>query len=399
MKPSMKTYLILLAMIAVISLTAGNAMANLAANTRIINQAQLSYNDGTGTKTATAEVSVSVALVPAIPTVAPGPDQSTSYNGPTTKLTNAFTVTATANGPDTYNVTSVITAQTNTPGASATPQTANVTLGATVTLTGSTATAITVPSDGVSNANVNGIQAGSTVVIGGTARSVLSVTDNASGTSTITLTAALPAAPGAGVLVAEQKTVLVDVEAGGISTPGADITVAKNITVTSTTDSGITVTSGDVTDTFTSGAATLAKYVRNVTTPAAGTGAPYVYNSTNYYLDGITAKPGENLEYILVATSSGSGPVTSAAVTDLLPTAYVVLKPNAYAAGKEVTYVDDTGASTTYSAASDTDQATYAPATGTLTVNVGAGATNVTGGSVPGGNKSILVLYQVTVNN
>lgn len=393
-------YFSLFCVLLIFVVSAGNVWANVAANTQIINNANLSYNDGTATKTASASVTVTVALVPAAPAVMPGPPQTTSYSGPATQLTNSFTVTASANGPDNYSVTSAITASTNTSGATATPQAPpTVFLGATVSLTGSSTTVIVVPSDGVSNSIVNGILAGSTVVIGSDSRTVQSVTDNPSGTSTINLAAALTAAPMPGVLVAEQKTVLVYVTAGSITISGTDVTVAKNVTITSVTNSGISVTSGTVIDTYTSGVATLAKFVRNVTTPAAGTGDPYIYSSTSYYQAGITAKPGETLEYILVASNSGSGSVTTSVVTDTLPTTYVVLKPGTYGVGKEVDYVNESNVSLLYSSASDADQATYVPATGTLTVNVGIGATNIAGGSIPGGNKFVLVLYQVTINN
>jgi hypothetical protein len=234
------------------------------------------------------------------------------------------------------------------------------------------------------------------VVIGVDTRTVQSVSDNASGTSVVTLASALTAAPAAGIVVAEQKTVLVDVNAGAITTTGTNVTVTKNITVTSTTNPSITTgPSGTVTDTYTSGVATLSKYVRNVTSPAAGTGSPYVYSSTNYYQAGITARPGETLEYILVAANSGSGAVTSSVITDVLPTAYVTLLANAYGSGREVTYVSDTGATSYYSSASDSDQAIYAA--GTLTVRVGTGATNSAGGSIPA-TSFVLALYRVTVN-
>ncbi len=380
--------------------SAGSAMALTAANTQIINNATLRYNDGTGLQTATATVTVNVALMPSGPTVTPGLPMSATYAGPGTTLTNTFYVTSTSNGPDTYNITTAISGSTNTSGPTATVQagSATIALGATVTLTGSTATDIVVPADGTSNASVNGITAGSFVVINGEAAQVSSVTDNATGMSHIILGAALTGgAPSAGVVVGERKSVSVDVTAGNITTPGTSITVTKNATATSTTAPNPSGTSGTgVTDTFTSGAATLAKYVRNVTTPATGTGV-YTYNSANYYSSGITAKPTETLEYILVAANGGSGPVTTAVVTDVLPTTFVTLKPNVYGAGREVTYVSDTNVVSTYSAASDTDQATYAA--GTLTVHVGTGATSGAGGSIPGNNSRVLVLYQVTVNN
>ncbi len=381
----------------ILAASTGNVWANVAANTRITNNATLSYNDGTATRTSTATVTVTVALVPSAPTVTPGSAMSTQYAGASTTLTNTFTVTATSNGPDTYGVTSAITASTNTSSAAATVQaaSASIALGASVTLAGCTTTVIVVPADGTSNSSVNGIQTNSTVVINGETRTVSAVTDNATGTSTITLDAALTTAPAAGVLVAQQKSVLVDVTAGNITTSGTNITVTKNITVTSTNSSTATVTSGTVTDTYTSGLATLNKYVRNVTTPAAGTGS-YTYNSTTYYSSGITAKPGEVLEYILVAANGGSGAVTASVVTDAIPTTYVTLQTGVYSSGtRDIAYYDESNGASYYSSASDTDQATFA--TPTLTVNVGTGATGSAGGSISAGG-TVRVLYQVKVN-
>jgi hypothetical protein len=376
------------------------AWANLAANTQIINQASLSYNDGTGVKTASAAVTVTIALVPSAPNILPGSAQSTSYNGAATTLTDSFTITAGANGPDTYTLDAGVTASSNTSGAAANEAVATVSLGASVTTSGSTTTNIVVPADGNlpgEMPGVNGIQIGDTVVINGEARTVTNIFDNASGTSTIVLNAALTAAPGTGVLVAEQQVVTVLVTAGTIATTGTDVTVSANLIVTSTTDALATATSGAILNTYTSGVATLAKYVRNVSVES-GSGVAYVYNSINYYPSGVTAKPNDTLEYLLVASNSGSGAVSASVITDILPTEFITLKDNAYAAGKEVTYVDDIGAVTTLSKAVDADTARYTAATNTLTVNVGTGATNALGGSIPGINKSVLVLYQATVN-
>lgn len=393
--------LIQLMMVGMILFASAPAWANLAANTQIINQAQLSYNDGASTKTATASVTVTVALVAAAPNIVPGPPQTTSYTGPGTILTDSFTITAGANGPDTYNLSSVVTGSTNTAGATAVPTAASVTLGASVTTVGSTTTTVVVPSDGNlpgEMPGVNGIQVGDTVVINGDVRTVTAISDNASGTSTITLNAALSVAPGVGVLVAEQKVVTVTVNSGTIAAPGTDVTVSANITATSATSAAATTTSGSVFNTYTSGVATLTKYVRNVSVPIVGTGVPYIYTGINYYPAGVTAKPGEILEYILVASNSGLGAISASVVTDVLPTSFVTLKANAYAAGKEITYVSDTNVATTLSSALDGDAAKYDAALKTLTIYVGTGATNAAGGSIPGGNKSVLVLYQVTLN-
>ena len=399
MKPYQKICSGLLCCALLVAVSAAPARANLAANTQIINQAQLSYNDGVSTRTATASVTVTVGLVAAAPNIAPGPPQSTSYTGAGTILSDSYTVTAGANGPDTYNLTAAMTGSTNTSGATATSTAPTVALGATVTTIGSSSTVIVVPADGNlpgEMPGVNGIQVGDTLVINGDTRTVAAISDNASGTSTITLNAALTgAAPGVGVLVAEQKVVTATVTAGTIATTGTDVTVSANMTATSVSSGGATTTSASVLNTYTSGVATLTKYVRNISVPS-GSGVPYIYSGINYYPNGVTAKPGETLEYILVANNSGAGAVSASVVTDVLPTGFVALKANAYGAGKEVTYVSDTNVVTTLSAALDADTANYVGPT--LTVYVGTGATNAAGGSIPGGNKSVLVLYQVTLN-
>jgi hypothetical protein len=375
--------------------SAASAWANLAANTQIINQASLSYNDGSGTKTATASVSVTVVLVPSAPTIVAGTAQTTSYSGSAT-LTDSYTITASANGPDTYNITAAVSGSTNTSGAAANPTAPTVSLGATVTTAGSSATVIDVPSDGVANNNLNGIVVGSTVVINGDVRTVTAISDNASGISTITLNAALSGgAPGTGVLVAEQKVITTTVTPGTITSSGSDVTVSDKVTITSATASSVTATSGAVLNTFTSGVATLMKYVRNVST-ASGTGTAYVYNSTNYYSAGVTAKPGDVLEYVLVATNSSlTGSVSASVVTDSLPTSYVAFKTGVYTGSTDVTYVNDSGAAS-YLTANGTGAANYSAPT--LTVYIGTGATSSAGGTIPA-NKSVLVLYRATVNN
>jgi len=373
--------------------------ANLAANTQIINQAQLSYFDGATTRTATASVTVTVSLVSAVPTVVAGPAQSTTYS-PGATLTDSFTVTASANGPDTYNITATVSAQTNNNNdGTATPTVSSVILGASVTTTGSTAQVIVVPSDGTSNSSVNGIEVGDTVVINGEVRTVTGISDNASGTSTLTLNAPLTGgAPGVGVLIAEQKVITTTVTPGTIVTAGTDVTVSDTLRITSATAPSITVTSSAVTNTFTSGTATLTKYVRNLTTPIVGTGAPYGYSGNNYYLGGVTAKPGDILEYVLVATNTSlTGSVSAAVITDSLPTSYVTFRTGAYSGNTDITYFVVGSASASYlTAAADADAAHYSAPT--LTVHVGTGATNVAGGTIPA-NTSLLVLYQVTVNN
>ena len=401
MKNLIRMHFSLFCLLLIFAAPTGSAWALTASNTQIINNASLSYNDGTGTKTVNAiPVIVTVTLIPGTPTVTKGPDQTTPYTGPNTPLTNTFTITASnTNGPDNYSLTPAIIATTNATGATVilTSPSSPVRLGATVTLSGCTATSLKVPSDGVSGPAVNGIANGATIVVGTDVATVNTVTNTGSGIATITLNGTgLSAAPGAGVLVGEQKIVTVTVNSGTITTAGQNIIITKQLTIASTTDPTKTATAGPITDTYSSGLATLTKYVRNVTTPAAGTGTKYTYPvGTDYYPSGITAKPGETLEYILVATNSGTGSVSAAAVTDTLPTTYVSLKLGQYSGGRDITYFNETGTPSYLTSAAGDDAATYASPT--LTVNVGTGATSAAGGTIISG-ATVRVLYQVTVN-
>lgn len=329
-----------------IVISATPAWANLAANTQIINSAELAYSDGAKTQHAYASVTVTISLVPAAPNIVAGLPQTTSYNGPGTTLTDSFTITAGSNGPDTYNLSAAVvpSGSSNSTSPTATPTAATVFLGSSVTTVGSTGTVIVVPADGnSSDGKVNGIAVNATVVINGQERTVVAISDNLSGTSTITLNAVLSSGyvPGAGVLVAERKTVTTTVTAGTIIVSGTDVTVSDTLTATSGSGLGPAFTSGSVLNTYTSGIATLTKYVRNVSV-MSGTGTPYGYDGNNYYLAGVTAKPGEVLEYALIAhNTSTTGSVSASVVTDAIPTGYVTLKTGMYTGGKDITYINE----------------------------------------------------------
>ena len=85
-----------------------SAWASVAANTRIVNQASLTYNNGTGNQTIPASVAVTVSLVHGIPVLNEPADGSTPYVGAATQLTFAYYITANGNGPDTYTIGSAI---------------------------------------------------------------------------------------------------------------------------------------------------------------------------------------------------------------------------------------------------------------------------------------------------
>ena len=174
-----------LLLMAAVAATPRLADANTAANALIHNTATVNYKDAGGTAQApvAASADVTVTLVAAAPNLSAPADQNTA---PGTPVTYNYTITATANGPDTYNLSRTIAESAGiTPGTStAVPSVGSVLLGASTfalpaTIAAGGTTAITVPSDGVSDGNVNGIVAGNTVVIAGATYTVASVVDNA----------------------------------------------------------------------------------------------------------------------------------------------------------------------------------------------------------------------------
>jgi len=374
----------------------GRALADVAANAQIVSEATLTFDDGSGSQTVTASVAVTVSHVPGIPTIDSPADGTIAYAGADTDLDFTYTITASGNGPDTYTIASSVTDQTNTSGADATVASATVDLGATVTVSGSTDTVLQVPSDGDNtDSTVNGIAVGDTVVVDGETRTVMAVSDPTTGTASITLSVALPAAPAAGVSVLEQTTFTLAVSSGTVVTTGTDIVVTAQTTASSTAGSSA---ADEVHAAYTSGTATLTKYVRNVD-DANGTtgmrsftvgGAP-----NDYYTGGVTGAPGDTLEYLLMAENSGGGDITGCAIDDVLPTDFVTLVTDAYS-GDAVTYVAADGTESTLSQDADTDAATLSGAT--LTVNVGTGATSTIGGTVAA-TESVFIVYQVTINN
>ncbi len=191
--------------------------ANTAANTAIINTVTVNFKDagGTAQTAVTASAIVTVTLVAVAPSLSTPGDQNTTL---ATAATYNYTITANSNGPESYAISTSLNggSVTNTAHiltSSAVPSPTPIALGATtiitpVTITAAGTTAIVVPSDGVSNASVNGIIAGATVVINTQVYTVASIVDNAAGTSTITVNGngTASAALTYGTLIGEQKT-------------------------------------------------------------------------------------------------------------------------------------------------------------------------------------------------
>ena len=309
----------------------GSASATTAANAVITNTARVDYDDASGNVQPfiTASATVTVNLVRVIPTLAPLPADAATPSG--IALDYAYTITSNSNGLDTYTLTT----GTSLVGGNITvnpivfPDAGGGAIGsidlgassvAVAALAG--ATAITVPNDGAGGGDVNGIGAGDTVIIGGNSYTVASVVDNATGTSTINLTAGLAAGVAVGDLIAEQGTFIVR------TTPTTTVS-GETFTITLTvTDTAANTVTDDTVTTVTLITLTVTKYVRNVSdltitgagpTPATintGLGAGAIL----YYTSGITANPGQILEYLIaINNAAGSGTATDVIISDPVP--------------------------------------------------------------------------------
>jgi hypothetical protein len=304
------------------------AAANTAATNIIRNTATVNYADAGGTaQTAiTASVDIKVLLVrsavnyPATPPA----DQATVGGSP---VTYNYTITATANGLDTYTLSTNITESAGISGSTALVNggTLSVDLGATTYVSHVDAagkSTITVPSDDASNGVVNGLQANDWVVIGGNLYQVDSVDDSNGGnpgTSTITLKTVLTTAPAVGDVIGEQYAFTVVVTPGNVT----DATVNQTIDVELVTTAGTATKSDTTRTTVTAVSLTPTKYVRNATAGAhgvtgnsGGVGAT-VINGATYYTSGVTGEPSDILEYVIaVANAPAGSPATKVIISD-----------------------------------------------------------------------------------
>ncbi len=290
--------------------------ANTAANATIRNTVTVNFNDAGGNpQTAvTATANITVNLVKAAPTLSAPANLTTD---PATNAVYNYTITANANGPDTYNLSTVVTEPAGITGTTATPSVASIILGATtaataVNIPAATPTDIIVPSDLVGGSGaVNGIAIGDTVIIGGNVFTVNSITDNGGvGTSIINVTGATATNVAIGDLIAERGNFTVTVDPGTVTTTGD-----KLVTVdTTATAQGSALSATDQTVTTVQVAALTV--VKEVSTDGA-TGATYAASATG--------NPGDTLTYRITVSNTGTSNATSVVIRDPTPqfTTYV----------------------------------------------------------------------------
>lgn len=378
-----------------------SASAATSGNATIHNAVTVSYTSGANTLTAVATVDVTVTTLAAAPTITV-PTATTTVAGGVLNL--VYTVRSNANGSDTYTPTLPTTTDT---GVSA----------PTITLTGSPLTLWggIVLSSGVGTVSIpagseTGITAGTTTVellVGGAvqrytvstiaAGTIASTT--AAGVTTAETNTVLTLAPIAaatpitaanvavGTQVGEYSTFAVKLTAGTPTTPGTDgthLVPSFNITTTATDAAGATIATPvgtTVTVTVSSPSLSITKKSRNVTAGVA-----------TFAATGVTARPNEVLEYEIVVTNThATAQATGVSISDALPV-YTTLQP-----ATTITVTSTLGgvtATVNATQAAGDDVATVTA--GTLTVNLGTGATSALTGTLAAGD-TVTILYQVTV--
>lgn len=416
-------FLTALLILSILAVSSSNALAyTTAANTQIVNVATLNFSGGS----ATASVTVVVGLIPSTPNISIT-NGTAAYTAPDTPaITDSVAIISTANGPAEYTVSALVSAISNTNLSVGTGVavigTNPITIGATITNGDSAWGSLSVPSDGTADSVVNNIKNGSTIVftVGATTytRQVLTVSDpGGSGTATITFATAPgdPPTPNipAGTPIYEKVTVNLTVLPGTVTATGTPITVGVTATVAtpSATDATATNSTPNSWTTPTAGVV-ITKYVRNATTDGsvvtvAPSPAPTPFSFTfngethNYYLSsatsGVSAKPGEVLEYLVVAeNTSATTDLSGSFITDSIPITYVSLATGQIGPvglKKDIWYIGpDNVPNAHYNIA---DLGSYSAPT--LRVNVGNGAgSGSTTGTIPAG-KNVKVLYRVNI--
>ena len=357
-----------------LALAATEARASTAANTTITNTATVNFNDAAGVAQAavTASASVTVTLVPSA-VVLSSPANQTIAQGTSATLT--YTVTATANGPDTYNLASTAT-PTNVSAVTVTLP-ASVSLGGTTLAADATdgANAITVPYDGAVDASVNGIAVGETIVIGGNAYTVASVTETpASNSATLGLTAAIAGwSVAAGQIVGARATFTATVPSGTVAAGGSG---SQSVSTTATSATAPNPATTQATPTV----VTVNRPTLTVTKTVSTDGG------TTFAATG-TAPPGTVLVYKIVAANTGATDASAVAFTDVIP-AYLT-----YQAGSG-RYA--TSSATAFGSATALTEGVggYTYTAGTTTVAYDPGGAT---GTVAGGGELVL-FYRAAIN-
>jgi uncharacterized repeat protein (TIGR01451 family) len=386
------------------------AYASTAANTTITNTVTVNYTDAANNAQTPIEssVAITVNLVASAPLLSSPADIDPSTENTLNQLT--YVITGTANGPDTYDFSSVDT-PTNM-DANAVFSTPSVTLGGTTAAAaiGIGATSITVPFDGADDSNVNGIVAGDFIVIDPTGAAEVVEVDSvdetngpAGNTVTINLVVATTAAHAYGAIIGERQEVIVDVTTDTVTT-GTSGTHSVVTTATSQTAPNPATSQATATViTVRRPALTVTKYVRNDSNAAFNPGvADITVDTVDYYASGVSGNPGDTMQYLIVIdnTAAGAGTANNIVVSDPVP------QFTTFVGGSVELDATGTGAFVAQDETADNGDAAELDAVGngTLYVYAGAGGDDTTAGAGNGDGGTLLaseisyVIFQVTID-
>lgn len=384
------------------------AMASTAANTTITNTVTVDYEDtASNPYQETASVDILVNLVASAPLLSDPADVDPSTEN--TGVNLVYTITSTANGPDTYDFSSSDT--TSNMDADAGTTSPSVSLGGTTLAVDAVATDtfIVVPYDGNDTDDiVNGIAAGETIVIGANAY-VVGTIDEAGTLSNNTVQIPLNSAiTGAtvtiGQIVGERRDVTVTVTTDTITTGASGTHTIDTIATSSAPALEASLASSTVI-TVRRPVLTVTKYVRNVTVPVVGAG-PYNFDGETWYSSGVNGKPTDVMEYLIVVDNSdpAASQADNIVISDPIPQ-FTTFAPASVLLDDDGTAADLASFASLDETADDADAAELDSAgNGTIYIYAGvggddtiAGAGNGDGGSLAQGESS-RVIFRVTID-
>ncbi|MCH8542262.1 MAG: hypothetical protein LAT61_01705 [Alcanivorax sp.] len=400
-------------LLAGVAFMAAPVLASTAANTVIQNSVTVSFSDAANNAQpeVTASVSITVNLVASAPLVIVDPTSINPATGDTSYNID-YTVTATANGPDTYLI-SPASVDNDMTGAPTFGGATTVALGATTVANPALAGDLTiqVPFDAVADGSANGLAPGDTIVINPgmpneeTAVIAAGGIDESTGATTnvVTLTLEDPLAEthATGSIIGQRRIVTVTVLTALTNLPATSGTHVVTTTFTSQEDGTVSV-DGDVTTiTVVRPVLTVLKYVRNVDNAVAGTGARTV-NSATYYTTGVGGNPGDLMEYLIVVDNTAAGAVeaTDIIITDPIPQ-FITYEPGSMRIDPATANAAGTGNwQVVADGSNDNDAGTYDAVNETVIFYAGAGGDDDSseGGSLDPDEFSF-VKFQVRIDN
>lgn len=418
----------------------GEAIAapGTAANTQLQNTVTANYSNLGNTPQAavTATASITVLLLPAQPNVAHIGTVTEGVEEEVIGIT--FRVTTAANGEDTYTLagSDAVVGVSASIFAPVTP----FSLGATTVATAFTIIAgggnsdgahctttvpadiciLEVPIDTVTGtgSSINGLTAGDLVTLSNGATevncTVASAVNAASGPTFVGSTSTLNVQNCSGGLVLASGDNILEYTDINLSTTLGTLNGAADGTATVTAtvgiDGGASSNTASIAITVKNTLLGIYKVVRNLT-PVTGAAATADFDQVKigdntYYKTGVTAKPGDVLEYaIVLQTLSGAG--ANVIVTDALTLFTTFNSLEAATASDNLSLLDEgtasctsficeiSGTFTNKTEANDADQAKVV--NDLITVYAGLGGTSSSGGTIAPGKVSV-VIYQVTVD-